>query len=207
MKPWLLDILACPIDKHYPLELYIFNFDTELVVFNEILSIYENREINEIKSTNFIEFSEKDNKLRDSISIEFNSITNYIGNIVSSIKELENIIDRSNNQVSKKCLEIILSQVQEKIINFSQNADINKIENILPELFLLNKYKVGTEIESGILLCKKCYRWYPIMETIPILLSDEFRDEKKEKEFLSQAIENNLLDDKFIKQELKPYKI
>ena len=45
------------------------------------------------------------------------------------------------------------------------------------------------------------------METIPILLSDEYRDEKKERKFLALAIEKNLLDDKFLKQELKPYKI
>ena len=124
MKPWLLDILACPIDKFYPLELYIFNFDTDSAAFNEMLSMYENRTVNEIISTGIFEFSEKNNKLRDKVSIEFHSITNYINNILSSIKELENIIDNSNNSMSKKCLNLILSQVQEKIRRFSQNINI-----------------------------------------------------------------------------------
>jgi len=209
MKPWLLDILACPIDKHYPLKLYIFNFDTNLEEFTDMLQIYENRNIDKIQSTNLVEFSktEKELLIRDNITVEFNSITNYIHNIISSIKELENIIDKSDNQMSNKCLNLLLSAVQEKIINFTEDASIDNIDSILPELFLLNKYKIGTEIESGVLFCNKCNRWYPIMETIPILLSDEFRDEQKEKIFLSQAIEKNLLDDKFIKQDLKPYNI
>ncbi len=29
MKPWLLNLLACPIDKHHPLEAYIFRWETE----------------------------------------------------------------------------------------------------------------------------------------------------------------------------------
>ncbi len=28
MKPWLLNILACPIDKHHPLDAYFFNWET-----------------------------------------------------------------------------------------------------------------------------------------------------------------------------------
>lgn len=29
MKPWLLNILACPIDKHHPLEAHIFRWETQ----------------------------------------------------------------------------------------------------------------------------------------------------------------------------------
>ncbi len=28
MKPWLLNILACPIDKHHPLEAVFFRWET-----------------------------------------------------------------------------------------------------------------------------------------------------------------------------------
>ena len=31
MKPWLCDILACPIDKHYPLEMLVFEEKDEIV--------------------------------------------------------------------------------------------------------------------------------------------------------------------------------
>ena len=29
LKPWLLNILACPIDKHHPLEAYFFKWETK----------------------------------------------------------------------------------------------------------------------------------------------------------------------------------
>lgn len=29
MKPWLLNLLACPIDKHHPLEAHVFRWETE----------------------------------------------------------------------------------------------------------------------------------------------------------------------------------
>ncbi len=209
MKPWLLDILACPIDKSYPLTLFIFRFDTQIEEFKDMIQVYEKRDIERIKKSKIIEFSENENNIliRDNISIEFNPLTNYIKLIISSIKELENIIDKSDNDITKECLNLLLSDIKNKIIKFSENAIIEEVEKIFPELFLLNKYKIGTEIESGLLFCTKCNRWYPIMETIPMLLSDEFRDEEKEKTFLSRAIEKNLLDDKFIKQELKPFNI
>ena len=28
LKPWLLNILACPIDKHHPLEAYFYSWET-----------------------------------------------------------------------------------------------------------------------------------------------------------------------------------
>ena len=29
MKPWLLNILACPIDKHHPLDVYFYKYSSE----------------------------------------------------------------------------------------------------------------------------------------------------------------------------------
>jgi len=43
LKIWLSDILACPIDKHFPLKLYIFSYETTENEFNEFLDVYENR--------------------------------------------------------------------------------------------------------------------------------------------------------------------
>jgi uncharacterized protein YbaR (Trm112 family) len=38
MKPWLLNILACPIDKHHPLEAYIFSWETPEKETNDIVA-------------------------------------------------------------------------------------------------------------------------------------------------------------------------
>lgn len=39
-------------------------------------------------------------------------------------------------------------------------------------------------IEQGVLYCRKCNRFYPIIDEIPIMLPDEFRSEEVEKKFL-----------------------
>jgi uncharacterized protein YbaR (Trm112 family) len=39
-------------------------------------------------------------------------------------------------------------------------------------------------VSEGVLFCTKCFRFYPIIEEIPIMLPDELRDRKQEIEFL-----------------------
>jgi len=50
------------------------------------------------------------------------------------------------------------------------------------ELFEVN-FK-GSVISEGALFCSKCKRFFPIIEEIPIMLPDELRNKKQEKEFL-----------------------
>lgn len=61
-----------------------------------------------------------------------------------------------------------------------------------------------TIIEEGLLLCKNCQRYYPIIEEIPIILPDELRDKKKDMDLLlkwREAIPKDLL------LSLKPWSI
>ena len=51
-------------------------------------------------------------------------------------------------------------------------------------------------VKEGLLLCKSCSRFYPIMQEIPIILPDELRDRKKDMEFLKrwrESIPSDLL--------------
>jgi uncharacterized protein YbaR (Trm112 family) len=41
-------------------------------------------------------------------------------------------------------------------------------------------------ISEGILFCSKCYRYYPIIDEIPVLLPDELREKGKDIEFLQK---------------------
>lgn len=41
-----------------------------------------------------------------------------------------------------------------------------------------------TVISEGILFCSKCFRFFPIMDEIPIMLPDELRKRQSEIEFL-----------------------
>ncbi|MFX1311944.1 MAG: Trm112 family protein [Promethearchaeota archaeon] len=207
MKPWLFDILACPIDKYFPLELYIFSYESKNEVFQALIEEYEKRDINYIKNENIIELSKKNNilYLKDNIVIEFSTLKSYINSISVSINEMDFIFDRSKNDLAKNCLNIIKSVVKPKILEFSTHLNINELQNIYPELFFLNKIKLEIEIDSGLLFCKNCNRWYPIIDTIPQMLPDEYRDEGKDTEFLRNN--KNLLDENFLKQELKPFNI
>lgn len=41
-------------------------------------------------------------------------------------------------------------------------------------------------IFEGAIYCTKCFRFYPIIEEIPIMLPDELRDKNKDIEFLKR---------------------
>ncbi|MHA1291164.1 MAG: Trm112 family protein [Promethearchaeota archaeon] len=208
MKPWLFDILACPIDKYYPLKLYIFTYETNPNEFQEIIDIYKKRDIKAIKKENIIELFHKEGGniiIKDNIVFQKTPIENYLKQIVSSIEEMNNIIDKTSHKLSKICLEIIITKILTKIKEFLNLKDYTQIENLLPELYFVNKIKSETEIESGLLFCEKCLRWFPIVETIPQMLPDEYRDEQKDVQFLENN--KNLLDDEFFNQNIKPFNI
>jgi len=207
MKPWLFDILACPIDKHFPLQLYIFSFETKPIDFRTFIEIYQKRNTDLLKKEELIEVYQKDEKIfmKDNVIIESAELKDYINLVILSIKELDNIFDRTANILSKKCFKILKSTIKLKILEFSEKMNPNQLDDILPELYFLNKIKVETEIESGLLYCNKCNRWYPIIETIPQMLPDEYRNKEKEIEFLK--INKNLLDEEFLNQDLKPFNL
>ena len=39
-------------------------------------------------------------------------------------------------------------------------------------------------VNEGILFCPNCYRYYPIIDEIPVMLPDELRERQKDIEFL-----------------------
>lgn len=114
MKKYMLDILACPIDKYYPLELI------ELTIKN----------------------IEKDN--------------------------LKDIKHSTNNEENNNSIKKIQS-----------NSRLNH-KNEIPD------NEQVTVVIDGILLCKKCSRFYPIIDEIPIMLPDELRDKQKDLQFLKK---------------------
>ena len=207
MKPWLFDILACPIDKYFPLKLYIFSFETKSEDLATLTNIFEKRELTSIQKEEIVVVSqEKENYfIRDNIIIEKTDIKNYLDLIISSIKELDNIVDKSANRQIQKCLEMIQLIIKPKILEFYKILDPTKLNSIIPELYFLNKIKLEIEIESGLIFCKNCKRWYPIIDTIPQMLPDEYRNEEEEISFLKNN--RNLLDKEFFDQELKPFNI
>ena len=207
MKPWLFDILACPIDKYFPLELYVFSLETRSEDIQSFVKIYKTRNIDVINDEDIINIynEEGGQYYKDNIVIQKQKLEEYLELIISSIDELEHINDNSPSKLITRYLDILKTEIKEKIIKFSKNPEVKQFNQILPELYLLNKFKLEIEIKSGILFCKKCERWYPIIETIPQMLPDNYRDKKKEIEFLKNN--KNLLNKEFFYQDLKPFNI
>ena len=207
MKPWLFDILACPIDKYFPLKLYIFSFETKSTDFSTFIETYEKRDLDLINKEEIIKVVKKEGKIfvKDNIIIENTNIKDYINLIILSINELDNIYNRAKDNISKQCFELIGSRIRPKILEFSTNKNPTQLNDILPELYFLNKIKLEVEIDTGLIYCKNCNRWYPIIETIPQLLPDKYRDKEKEIEFLQNH--KNLLDKEFLNQDLKPFNV
>jgi len=196
MKPWLSDILACPIDKYYPLELLILKWETNISEIEEFLKIYKIRDEKLINNEELIKFSETENhiKIRDSIALKSKKSVDYLNAINSSIQELNNINNLTKEPAIDKCIYLLRTSVKRKIestINQISKEDKKEkikeiINSILPELYLINKFKIDTEIEEGILFCSKCNRWYPIVETIPQMLPDKYRNENEDIAFLNK---------------------
>jgi uncharacterized protein YbaR (Trm112 family) len=207
MRFWLFNILACPIDKYYPLTLYIFSYENSLDDFNSFIDLFKQREISNINQENIINIEKKNADLiiKDDIIIEENKIDRYLQLIISTIDEFEHIYDRTSNELSKVCINIIKNEIKQSIQNYLKNLTPNNINKIMPELLFLNKIETNVEIESGILFCSKCQRWYPIIEAIPQMLPDEFRKREEELKFLKTI--RNLMDDEFFNQDLKPFKL
>ncbi|MFX0020243.1 MAG: Trm112 family protein [Promethearchaeota archaeon] len=207
MKPWLFDILACPIDKHFPLELYIFSFGTKEDEFQTFVNNYKKKDLEIVKKESILEIfrENEDIFIKDNVIIEKNPIQKYLELIISSINEFDFIYDNSSSKASKICFNIIKNEIKKKIITYSKNIQLDKIETLLPELFFINKIKLETEIESGLLFCPKCKRWFPIRDSIPQMLPDEYRNKNEEIDFLKYN--SKLLGEKFFKHDLKPFNI
>ena len=110
----MLDILACPLDKNYPLEL--------------------------------IELNVKELEKEDKVKENYHPLNN---------DENTPIVKKDNNDGGNKANEI---KRNDKVII----------------------------VIDGILYCKKCSRFYPIIDEIPIMLPDELREKEKDLQFLTK---------------------
>lgn len=66
----------------------------------------------------------------------------------------------------------------------NRTGDIIKGHDAAYSVENYNKSGENYKIKTGILFCNSCNRWYPIVDGIHILLPDNYRDEKDDKEFL-----------------------
>ncbi len=181
VRLWLLDILACPADgcKHYPLKLSIFEWEDDSA--KRILNAgesYAKGDVGNMKKE--LKGSVKVDKAKEIVEDELARSSMEVNKYISLFKEKVNSIFR-NVVVDETGAS---TQLINAIINFNPPSSLD--EPFEKAIYLANWLAFKVNVQSGILVCEKCGRFYPIIETIPHMLPDDLRDKKEDKEFLSK---------------------
>lgn len=130
-------------------------------------------------------------KIKDYNVVTPVKIDEYFKFYKNFLNEFQEIIDESDESINKHANELcmlIKNDVSKKIINFIVNENFSEFENagdidekllvntlmdkiqpIFQELLLLNYYFFIMEINEALLICPKCKRWYPVIQSIPRL--------------------------------------
>jgi len=183
MKLWLLDILACPIEgcKSYPLKLKIFTWETEKKAFQKANDDLEKKDPaflkKELKNRITISQSESKPSIEDEMTKEPVPLEEYLkifSEKLDILKTVEDLSESPSAQLLKKALDM------KKKLPSTLTPELNTY------IYVLNWILYRAEVEEGIILCDKCGRWYPIIETIPHMLPDDLREEKEDKTFLEK---------------------
>ena len=206
MKPWLFNLLACPICKDYPLKLYIFSFESEEQGFKGYLNSYKNKDLTYRETHQIPNIIEDDEiYIKDNIIVEETTLKEYLRELISILEECKYIIDKTTYKISKKCFSLASEEIKDIFLDYKEDIKRKEVETLLPEIIFLNKLLIDTEIETGILFCNKCSRWFPIIDSIPRMLPDEYRSKEKEREFLKTN--RSRLGEDFFDKDLKPFSI
>jgi uncharacterized protein YbaR (Trm112 family) len=208
MRIWLLDILACPICKYYPLDLRILNWETDQKVFSRIESAFKGRELSILEENSMLTLpnGKKDKcvktiedgqiQIEDEFSREKKQLPDYLRILDVKAKSTQTISDVTESpatslleQVKSKVIDKVgkaLKQIEAAGSKTSVDKEKKTLEDLLPEIYLLNWYFFLTEVDQALINCKKCQRWYPVIETIPHMLPDDLRNSDEDIAFLKK---------------------
>ena len=196
MKLWLLEILACPIDKAFPLELTILKWRDESnhpEQLKQLINGYKEGNVLTIKMETPIKKDTQPNGeliINDLLVLKPTRFDTYLDELLHGIEELSNVQDKSK-WGSLKALELIKDEIKPKLSNAkialkSGENQESIFQEINTALEFLNIFKYEYEIEDAIIRCPKCKRWFPVFENIPQMLPDEVRDSEADQQFLNK---------------------
>ena len=186
MKPWLLNILACPIDKHHPLEAHFFSWETPEE---------ENKKNADSAGTPSSEHKKN-----------YKQLAKQLTDGTISLPAIKNITDSSESQSSKSLLAGALDAIA-SIGGTGEKSEKDILGQHPQEVDALNRYLHLLEVDAGLLVCPECGRWYPIgsaVETIPEMLPDDLREKDRDLEWMEKW--NHLIPASVL-EEGKPYNI
>jgi uncharacterized protein YbaR (Trm112 family) len=171
LKPWLINILACPIDKYHPLEAYFFKWETTEEELEKITG----------DAGKPSQFFKK----------QYIHLVKQIEDGTISASSLKSISDHTGSAYTSR-LQAIVNQVILTLENEQDLSERNLINKYPEDVDILYRYLNLIEVEEGLLRCPECSRWYPIgnsVETIPELMPDDLRQEEKELTWLRKWID------------------
>jgi len=156
LKPWLLNILACPIDKHHPLEAYFFRWETTESDIKK-LAAESGHPAKELE--------EKYKVLRKQLSD---------GTI--SPPSIDAVVDETGNKETAALLKTTQQVLKGKV---ESQADLDRLHRYLSSLELAEGLLRCPE-------CGRWYPIGNNVESIPELMPDELREKEKELTWLEK---------------------
>lgn len=168
MKPWLLNILACPIDKHHPLEARFFTWETSAEELHKIAS----------------EAGTPSRHFRKS----YRHLAKQLRDGTISPAAMQTIQDLTDSEASAGLLTGAVEAVGrlERALDQSEEELLRDFPDDLDRLY---RFLNLVEVDDGLLVCPECGRWYPVgsaVETIPELLPDDLRERDRDLAWLER---------------------
>jgi uncharacterized protein YbaR (Trm112 family) len=185
LKPWLLNVLACPIDKHHPLEAYFYKWETTEKELEKI-----NREAS---------------KPSQYFTKQYRHLAKQISDGAISPASIKAITDETGSNHTLE-LHADAKKFLDRLEFETDKSEDNLLAKYSEGIDVLYRYLNLVEVEEGLLRCSVCGRWYPIgssVETIPELMPDDLRDEEKDIEWLKKWLDKI---PESVRDEGKPFK-
>ena len=168
MKPWLLNILACPIDKHHPLEARFFSWETT------------EEEMEKIASEAGLPASH--------FKKNYEHLAKQLVDGTISPLAIRNTEDASGSNSSKGLLAIAVDAIA-RLEQVKDKSEEELLKEHGQDVDALYRFLNLIEVDAGLLVCPECGRWFPIgsaVETIPEMLPDELREKDRDLEWLEK---------------------
>ena len=186
MKPWLLNILACPIDKHHPLDAHFFTWETD------------EAEIKELAKDAGLPIEKHEKGYRQIAK-------QYVDGTISP-EAIKKIKDSSGSNDTSGLLAVTLD-VLNRLGGLQEPSEEDLLQDHKRDIDALYRYMILIEVDAGLLVCPECGRWYPVgsaVETIPEMLPDDLREKARDLKWMENW---KALIPKQITEEGKPYNL
>ena len=158
MKPWLLNILACPMDKHHPLDVYFFKYSSD----------------KEASKSSFVE--------------EYRILAKQIVEDVISPVSIQNIHDLSEDADSLRKNKAMLEVLPVLVENKSKGITslVKEYSDELSALYAYLNLQEVEEGLLFCPECGRWYPIGCSLASIPEMLPDDLREKDKELEWLNK---------------------